>query len=382
MSNITKAFTRVASCEKGKSKQEFYDDALKGFMLEIRSNGRKTFFLKAQSTDGKRKAIRIGDAAVLDADAARTKALKLKRAIEEGKEVMLDTPEQVVTLPTMKHFYDEYYLPYVQKHIKSYETNISVFKNHIIPVFGNIQLNHIKKMDIMKVHTEMVHKKKLAPATANKFLIFISHAYHLAIDLELQGITDNPAKGIKPFEENNERQRFITRRESKRLMLAVHQSENIHLKYIVPMLILSGCRRNEVLTAKWKDFDELQMMWTLPVTKNGKKRILPITPQLYEIYKQIPKESNTYLFASPKTKKPYISIYCSWNTARVKAGLPDVRMHDLRHSYASALVNAGRSLYEVQTLLGHSSSKMTQRYAHLSNEALMSAASCAGKLMG
>jgi site-specific recombinase XerD len=62
--------------------------------------------------------------------------------------------------------------------------------------------------------------------------------------------------------------------------------------------------------------------------------------------------------------------------------LPDVRMHDLRHSYASALVNAGRSLYEVQTLLGHSSSKMTQRYAHLSNEALMSAASCAGRLMG
>jgi integrase len=123
-------------------------------------------------------------------------------------------------------------------------------------------------------------------------------------------------------------------------------------------------------------------MWTLPVTKNGKKRIIPITPQIYEIYKQIPKQSNTYLFPSPITKKPYISIYCSWNTARKKAGLPDVRMHDLRHSYASALVNAGRSLYEVQTLLGHSSSKMTQRYAHLSNEALMSAASCAGRLMG
>jgi hypothetical protein len=134
---------------------------------------------------------------------------------------MLDIPEPVVTAPTMLQFYNEYYLPYVQKHIKSYETNISVFKNHIIPVFGNIQLNNIKKMDVMTAHMQIIHQKKLSPASANKFLIFISHAFHLAIDLQLQGITDNPAKGIKPFEENNERQRFITRKESKRLMLAV-----------------------------------------------------------------------------------------------------------------------------------------------------------------
>lgn len=382
MANITKTFTRAAKCEEGKSKQEYYDDTLKGYMLEVKSNNRKTFYLRITTPDGKRQSIKIADAAVLDADAARTKALKLKRAIEEGKEVILDTPEPEFTVPTMQQFYDDYYEPYVQKHIKSYETNVSVFKNHILPLFGSAALHTIKKMDILKAHNDMIHKKHLAPATANKFLIFISHAFHLAIDVELQGITDNPAKGIKPFEENNERQRFITRRESKRLMLSVNMSENHHLKYIVPMLILSGCRRGEVLKAKWRDFDELQMMWTLPVTKNGKKRIIPITSQLYEIYKQIPKESSVYLFASPKTKKPYISIYCSWNTARKKAGLPDVRMHDLRHSYASALVNAGRSLYEVQTLLGHSSSKMTQRYAHLSNEALMSAASCAGRLMG
>ena len=115
------------------------------------------------------------------------------------------------------------------------------------------------------------------------------------------------------------------------------------------------------------------------LTKNGKKRILPITPPLKELLDTIPKHTK-YLFASPKTKKPYISIYVSWNTARVKANLPEVRIHDLRHTYASALVNAKCSLYEVQRLLGHSTAKMTQRYAHLSNDALMSAASCAGRL--
>ena len=96
--------------------------------------------------------------------------------------------------------------------------------------------------------------------------------------------------------------------------------------------------------------------------------------------KSIPKGSK-YLFASPKTKKPYVSIFNSWNTARIKAGLPEVRIHDLRHTYESSLVNAKCSLYEVQMLLGHSTAKMTQRYAHLSNESLMRASSHAGRLL-
>lgn len=382
MPNITKTFVRAAKCEEGKSKQEFYDDTLKGFVLEVRSNGRKTYFLKVISPDGTRKSIKIADATLLDADTARTKALKLKRSIEEGKDVIIDTPETQQKAPTLEEFYSEYYLPYVQKHIKSFEANRSLFKNHILPAFGSTPMNEIKKLQVMKLHTEMVHKKRLAPATANKTLIFISHAYNLAKELELEAIEENPASGVKPFEENNARERYLTKREAKKLLIAVHQSENRHLKYIIQMLILTGARRGEVLKARWRDFDEVQMNWTIPTTKNGKKRILPLTPKLYELYKTIPKESNTYLFISPKTKKPYTSIFSSWNRARTKAGLADLRLHDLRHSYASALVNAGRSLYEVQTLLGHSTASMTQRYSHLSNESLMSAASCAGKLVG
>jgi len=146
------------------------------------------------------------------------------------------------------------------------------------------------------------------------------------------------------------------------------------------MLLLTGARKREVLDAQWCDFDMLNNLWTIPITKSGKKRILPITPPLKELIESIPKQSK-YLFPSPKTKKPYISIFNSWNRARVKAGLPEVRIHDLRHTYASQLVNSKCSLHEVQKLLGHSSAKMTQRYAHLSNEALMSAASCAGRLL-
>lgn len=226
----------------------------------------------------------------------------------------------------------------------------------------------------------MVHKKNKKPVTANKFLIFLSQAYNLALDLELEGITDNPVSKVKQLEENNARERFITKREAKRLIAAVNESHNPNLKYIVPFLLLTGARRGEVLKAKWSDINLNQNLLTIPISKNGKKRVLPISQSIRELIAIIPNNSK-YPFPSPKTGLPQLDFYKAWNKARIKANLKDVRLHDLRHSFASALVNRGRSLYQVQTLLGHSNIKMTQRYAHLSNESLMKAMSCAGKLL-
>ncbi|OHE21101.1 MAG: hypothetical protein A2540_01870 [Sulfurimonas sp. RIFOXYD2_FULL_37_8] len=391
--HLTQAFVKRIECQKQKSKQEFYDTEIKGFILEVRANGVKTYFIRTVA-NGKRVAKKIGDAKLMDINSARIKAIKLKRAIDESTDtvVVLDgknkkddknaTPNNADGAITLGVFYEQYYLPHIKKHIKSYETNISIFKNHLLPEYKDTPMNEISKASIMKLHSDMVQKKHLAAATANKVLIFLSHAFNVAIDLELNGIESNPASKIKPYILNNAKERYITKEEASRLLAAINSTEqNIHLKYIIPMLILTGARRGEVLKAKHEDFNLYQNTWTIPTSKSGKKRILPMTPQLLELYHSIPKDDTPYLFASPKTKKPYVTIYSSWNSARVKAGLKDVRMHDLRHSFASALVNSGRSLYEVQTLLGHSTSTMTQRYAHLSNEALMSAASCAGNLL-
>jgi site-specific recombinase XerD len=89
-----------------------------------------------------------------------------------------------------------------------------------------------------------------------------------------------------------------------------------------------------------------------------------------------------YVIPNPKTQKPYVSIYCSWNTARIKAGLSDVRVHDLRHTTASNMVNGGRSIYEVAKVLGHTQLKTTQRYAHLSQETLLAAVDAAAETSG
>ena len=359
-----------------KSKEQYFDTDLTGFMIEVKNTGTKTYYYRYR-VNTSQKMIRIGTTTELNFQQAKEKYLELKENQTNPQE---HSPQKEKPLITFLEFYNSYYLPYIKAHIKSYETNISVFKNHILKDLSNTSMADLKKLDIKRLHNEMITIKNLSRATANKFLIFLSSAYKLANEFELLN-SYNPCRGIKEFELNNQRQIFLTQSQTKRLLNEVNKSSNIHLKYIVPMLLLSGARKREVLDAKWCDFDNINNLWTIPLTKNGKKRILPITKSLQTILNQIPKDKTPYLFASPLTLKPYISIYQSWNSARTKANLKEVRMHDLRHTYASALVNAKCSLYEVQVLLGHSTAKMTQRYAHLSNDALMKAASCAGKLL-
>lgn len=359
-----------------KSKVQYFDSELTGFMIEVKNTGSKTYYYRFRSNTSQ-KMIRIGTTTELNFQQAKEKYLELKENQTNPQE---HSPQKEKPLITFLEFYNSYYLPYIKAHIKSYETNISVFKNHILKDLSNTSMADLKKLDIKRLHNEMITIKNLSRATANKFLIFLSSAYKLANEFELLN-SYNPCRGIKEFELNNQRQIFLTQSQTKRLLNEVNKSSNIHLKYIVPMLLLSGARKREVLDAKWCDFDNINNLWTIPLTKNGKKRILPITKSLQTILNQIPKDKTPYLFASPLTLKPYISIYQSWNSARTKANLKEVRMHDLRHTYASALVNAKCSLYEIQVLLGHSTAKMTQRYAHLSNESLMRASSCAGKLL-
>ena len=154
------------------------------------------------------------------------------------------------------------------------------------------------------------------------------------------------------------------------------------LKYIVMFLILTGARRNEALHAEWSHFDLESMVWTIPLSKSGKVHHVPITSDLKALLKSIPRISgNNFVFPSKKTGKPFINIYTSWNTARTNAGLRNVRLHDLRHTFASTLVNAGVPLHNIQLLLGHHNISVTQRYAHLSKDSLMSSAEVAGSLL-
>ena len=149
------------------------------------------------------------------------------------------------------------------------------------------------------------------------------------------------------------------------------------------MLILTGARKREVLDAKWKDFDLARRLWRIPTTKSGKARFVPLSDGAIGLLQNVPRlEGVDYVFPHPIKGVPYASIFYAWHKARTLAGLTDVRLHDLRHSHASFLVNAGRTLYEVQHILGHSQVATTQRYAHLSPDTLLAATNSVHKALG
>lgn len=250
--------------------------------------------------------------------------------------------------------------------------DISRICNHLLPYFGAMRMSDIEKRDVVQLINDKLPSYK--PGSINRVIILLRYMFNLAIKWEVDGVIRNPTAGIPLLKENNQVERFLSSEEAKALLVAIKNSKNPMLQHIISMLILTGARKREVLDAKWEDFDMERKIWRIPTTKAGKARIVPLSDTASVLLIKLRQRKRcAHAFANPVTLKPYSSVYYSWHTARKEAGLSDVRVHDLRHSFASFLVNAGRSLYEVQTLLGHTQIKTTQRYAHLSTTSLRSA---------
>jgi integrase len=288
---------------------------------------------------------------------------------------------QLRHMPTFASFIEEQYLPYIKSYKRSWNTDISMLKIHLLPRFGKKYLDEITRQEIVKMHFE---RKAAGGAAglANRLLILMRFVFNLALRWEIPGIKANPTKGIPLMEENNKRERYLSVEEAQRLYEAVYKSTLYMLYFIVPMLILTGARKREVLDAKWKDFDLTRRFWRIPVTKSGKARFVPLSDGAISLLNSMPKpDGMEFAFPYPIKGTPFDSIFYAWHKARQQAGLTDVRLHDLRHSHASFLVNAGRTLYEVQHILGHTQVSTTQRYAHLSPDTLLDASNSVHQIL-
>ena len=170
-------------------------------------------------------------------------------------------------------------------------------------------------------------------------------------------------------------ERFLTPEETQRLLSALDADENQIAARAIKLLLLTGARRNEVTQAKWEHVNWAQRTLLVPLSKTGRPRSIRLNSAALGILRATPRaEDNPFIFPSPTTGRPSPSLHFPWLRIRKRAGLLDVRLHDLRHSFASFLVNNGVSLYVVQGLLGHLNARTTQRYAHLANETLSDAA--------
>jgi integrase len=379
--HLTPKFVREITCPADKKRMDFFDTEMVGFLLEVRDSGGKTYHVRYRNQRGTLRQVKIGTAQILNVGEARKAAQKLLAQVSLGAD---PTEEKAVlrAVPTFAEFVVDRYLPFVKGYKRSWKTDESLLRNHLIPRLGRMHLDQITKNDIIAIH----HGRRAdgaTPASANRVLVLLRYILNLALKWELAGVTKNPSQGVPLFEENNKRERYLSKEEAQRLYACLLESDNTMLRFIVPMLVLTGARKRELLDARWEDIDEARQVWRIPITKTGNARHVPLSDGMVRLLHTVPRFPDCpFVVPNPKTLRPYVSIFNSWNTARKAAGMPEVRIHDLRHSFASFLINAGRSLYEVQKILGHTQIRTTQRYAHLSQETLLDAANTAVDALG
>ena len=364
-------------CPEDKSRIEFCDKTVPGLYIEVRRSSQRqgTYYLRYKNPAGKTAHQRIGTTNEITLSEARREAKQLKFQISLGhnpKGVDAQTPESSGI--TFEVFMKEKYLPFAQQHKRSYRFDLSMSTLRLIPKFGYLELAQLTRQQIQAFHTDL-HNEGLAPATCDHHLKLIRHALNLAVDW---GYLDrNPADRIKLFKVDNRVERFMTEGEQARLISVLRTDENRTVCLVALFLLCTGARLNEALHATWDQVDKANKVWRIPASNSKSKRIraVPLNPSAMEVLDKLGTEGNhRHLFVSSTTGERMTTIHKVWHRIRKKAGLPNLRLHDLRHQYASLLVNNGRTLYEVQHILGHSNPIVTQRYAHLSTKALQEAA--------
>ncbi len=376
---LSAAFVKSAVCPDGTKKVDFFDSAQRGFMLEVRRSGGKTYYQRYTDERGRERQFKIGPADVLSLSVARRKARTTAAEALVGSDPQ-ERRAEMRTIPTLAELVRDRYLPHVKSYKRSWCTDETVLRVHILPVLG-FQYVDLVRAEPIAALVERMREKGYATGTTNRVVIVLRHIFNLARKWRVPGVGENPTAGIN-LAPDVKRERFLSLVEAHRLIASIEQDENQVAAKAIMLLLLTGARRNEVTHARWDYLDWQKQTLLVPMAKSGKPRTIALNAAAMDVLRSIPRlDLNPYILPSPLTGEPSPSLFFPWERIRTRAGLPDLRLHDLRHSFASFLVNKGVSLYVVQGLLGHAHTKYTQRYAHLTPDTLRDAAETVGSVI-
>ncbi len=337
---------------------------MRGFMLEVRSSGGKTYYQRYTDERGREHQYRIGPADVLTLRQAKRKAKQIKAQAILGGDPQQATRHDRRAIPTLRSFIAERYLPFIQGYKRSWKTDETVLRVHILPELGRYFLDEITPEYIIDL-TNKMRNADYAPGSVGRVIIILRYVFNLAIKWKVGPPGTNAASGI-PVPPDVQRTRYLTKEEAARLLASIRADENQIAAKAIMLLFLTGARRNEVTQAEWSYVDWQRQTLFVPRSKNGRPRYVQLNNASIEILKSIPRiQSNRYIFPSPTTGRPMPHLFFPWDRIRKRAGLIDLRLHDLRHSFASFLANRGERLQYVQGLLGHANLRSSQRYSHL-----------------
>ncbi|MBA3510451.1 site-specific integrase [Sphingomonas sp.] len=378
---MTAAFCAAAKCEPGKRKTDYWNigDPI-GLVLETRESGRATFYLRYQDTRGRQRQIKLGGYPEISLDQARKAARRLRSEAALGADP-LATKKDKRAVPTYAILADQH-IAHAKTYQKSWWSTEGLLKKHVIPRFGRMRLDEITSQEVARFLADKA-AEGLSPASCEKLRMLLGRSYQLALDWEIAGAERNPARGVRIPAFDNRRQRYLTADESARLLRAAERSAQPQLRPIIQLLLLTGARKSELLNAEWRHVDLKRRSWLIPTTKTGKARHVPLSRAAVDVIGSLPRPPDCpFLVPNLETGRPFVDVKKAWDTVRRDACLPDVRIHDLRHSAASFMINAGIDLFAVGRVLGHADHQSTMRYSHLANDTLLAAVEAGAAGMG
>lgn len=358
---------------------EFSDTEVIGLkLLSGKTPGSKRFLLR-YTFQGKKRSMALGRFGDIDVAQARSLARDYKSLLAQGIDPIVQR-DSYKSEPTISEFFWQSYLPHLKTIGKrSIEHDIQRFKHYVEPRFGAIRYSQLKAMDVLQLQSDMVHPSNpkqtaYAPSTTNRTLALLKTMGSYAVRWGI--LETNEAAKIKLLKENNERTRFLSVEEMRRVIDAALTDSNPTAGSFIAMLYLTGARKSEVLLAKWEHVNWEEKTLFVPMTKNGKSRIIYLSAVAIDILEKLPRiAGNPYVFASPYNRthgKPISEPRCAYERILKKAGIENIEevcFHTARHSVASALVSSGQySLYDVKAQLAHVSIQSSQRYAKLTSE--------------
>jgi integrase len=372
MPRLTKRF--VDSLGPKAAGRTFFDDDLPGFGLRVRASGRRTYVVKYRAL-GRQRWMTLGLHGALTPEQARRRAARALAAASEGLDPAAERTAKA-RAGTVAELADRYITDHaeVRKKPASLRGDRYLLSRHVLPRLGSLALAALSPQDVAALH----HAMRATPYAANRALRLLSKMLNLAERWGLRPDGTNPCRRVEPYAEEK-RRRFLSGDELARLGAALEEAERFAAEpsdgtavAAVRLLIFTGARAGEVLGLRWEWVDFERGCLRLPDSKTGAKEI-PLGAAALDVLEALPR-SGPWVIPGRDPRAPLVNLNKAWRRIRERAELPDVRLHDLRRTAASAGASVGLSLETVGQLLGHAQPATTKRYAFLFDDAKRKAA--------
>lgn len=377
--NITK---RAVDAAKPRSADAYlWDEELAGFGLKVTPAGRKVYLVQYRlgGRKGRTRRVTIGQHGELTPTMARAEAKRLLGEIAIGRDPANERDKRKADKSVeavLDHFMAEHVKPKLKASTAREYQRIA--KLHIVPRLGRRPIGELKRQDIAKLHHELAEK----PYQANRTLALLSKFFNWTEKNGLRPDGSNPCRHVEKYREGK-RERFLSQAELARLGDELSKAEKAKTCSTwaiaaVRLLALTGARLNEILTLRWEYVNEEHGILLLPDSKTGRKAVHLSPPALALLQTITRLKDNPFVICGEKAKQHLVNLEKPWRRIRKAAKLDDVRLHDLRHSFASVAAGGGQSLIVIGKLLGHSQPATTARYAHLADDPVKAASDAVG----